>query len=79
MAERKWTHDEASDLIDLAQAGLTTDEIGELLDRTAGAVRVKATRIGVDGFYQRDIGKFPAKRRAKKLPCMTCEQPMNSS
>ncbi|KQQ61183.1 hypothetical protein ASF69_01795 [Rhizobium sp. Leaf311] len=79
MAERKWTHYEAAQLIDMAQAGLTTDEIGEVLDRTTGAVRVKATRIGVDGFYQRDTGKFPEKRRDKKLPCKMCSQPMISS
>ncbi|WP_027488948.1 hypothetical protein [Allorhizobium undicola] len=78
MAERKWTNDEATQLIELAEAGLTVDEIGERLDRTGGAVRVKANRIGVD-FYVRDIGKFPAKRRSEKLDCMMCRLPMVST
>jgi hypothetical protein len=70
MAERKWTHEEATQLIQLAEAGLSVDEIGERLDRTSVAVRVKANRIGVD-FYVRDIGKM--------LPCKMCGQPMNST
>lgn len=44
-------------LIELADAGLTVVEIGERLDRTSGAVRVKANRLGIDKFYSRDIGK----------------------
>lgn len=79
MAERKWTHDEATQLIELAEAGLTVEETGERLDRTPGAVRVKANRIGIESFYERDIGKFPAKRRSEKLDCMMCRLPMVST
>lgn len=75
MGERKWTHEEAAQLIEFAEAGLTVEDIGERLDRTPGAVRVKANRIGVD-FYVRDIGKFPEKRRDKMLPCAMCARPM---
>lgn len=78
MAERKWTHEEAAKLIELAEAGLSVEEIGDRLDRTSGAVKVKGTRIGVD-FYVRDIGKFPEKRRNKTLPCKMCDRPMNST
>ncbi|MBY3594266.1 hypothetical protein HJA87_31180 [Rhizobium bangladeshense] len=66
MAERKWTHEEAAQLIELAEAGLTVDEIGDRLDRTGGAVRVKANRIGVD-FYVRDIGKFLINAETKRF------------
>ena len=79
MAERKWTNEEAAQLIELAEAGLSVDEIGDRLDRTSGVVRVKANRIGIDKFYSRDIGKFPEKRRDKKLDCMMCERPMIST
>lgn len=50
MAEWKWTHEEAAKLIELAEAGLSVEEIGDRLDRTSGAVRVKANRIGIDKF-----------------------------
>ncbi len=79
MAERKWTHEETAQLIELAEAGLTVEEIGDRLDRTSGAVRVEAARIGIDKFHSRDIGKFPEKRREKNLDCMMCERPMIST
>ena len=58
MAERKWTHEEAAKLIELAEAGLTVEEIGDRLDRTSGAVRVKANRIGIDKFYSKISENF---------------------
>jgi len=52
MAERKWTNEEAERLIELAGPGLSVEEIGERLDRTGGAVRVKANRIGLDSMFE---------------------------
>lgn len=75
MAERKWKNEEAAQLIELAEAGLTVEEIGERLDRTSGAMKVKGTWIGVD-FYVSEIGSLPEKRRNKTLPCKMCDRPI---